>query len=227
MAEPLLPTEIAVRVVRWFRKLHLVIREGFMLGGVADLDHFESIRRFEHAMPDERWLQHAIARLHHERWPLVFVEDANPSLVNVDHLEANLVEVHVVRDQTGVRNLDVRSDEGAAEPIRDEVAVAQAGATRVPEGVVVVPTQDERRFRGWYDERWIGVDELDAGPVRRRELGGTVGDLSGVVAQKAKHAWGAVASARPARDARRIPRSPLPTDRQRGESSRGESLAGR
>ena len=57
------------------------------------------------------------------------------------------------------------------------------------------PTQDERGFGGRYHERWIGVDELDAGPVWSHELGGAVGDLSGVVAQKAKHARRAVASA--------------------------------
>ena len=53
--------------------VHLVIHGGDVLGGHADLDHLEVLGRLEHAVPNLRRLDDAIARAQDERRPLILV----------------------------------------------------------------------------------------------------------------------------------------------------------
>ena len=53
----------------------------------------------------------------------------HPTPVAVDHLEADVVEVHVVGHRPALGDEDVRGDEPTTEATGDQVAVAHAGAT--------------------------------------------------------------------------------------------------
>ena len=114
------------------RQGHGVIGEGLVHGRTADLDHLEPGRGFEHAVADLRRLQHAIAGVEQERLALVLVDQPRPAGLAIDHLEADAVEMHVVRHRPAVGDADVRGDEAPAQAARDQIAILHAGAPDAP-----------------------------------------------------------------------------------------------
>src|SRR3954463_1561529 len=100
--------------------------------GAADLDHIEPRRRFKNPVPDPRWLQDAVSRLHQEWRALVLVDHAHPSRLAEDHLKAHAMIVHIVRHLATRGNLDVRSDKASAQATGNQVAILHAGAASIP-----------------------------------------------------------------------------------------------
>src|SRR4029079_4123245 len=111
-----------------------------------------------------------VAGLEHERWALVLVDDTDPASVAVDHLEADVVEVHIVGDRTAAGDLDMRGDESAALAKREQVAVAHARAPFAPAGIVDAPAELERPLPHRNIGRWALVDKLDPRAVRCHKL---------------------------------------------------------
>ena len=132
----------------------------------ADLDHLEAGRRFEHTVADLRRLQDAVAGEHHERLPLVLVDETHPARLHEDHLEADLVEVHVVGDGTTIRDRDVRRHEGATPTVGEQVPVPHAGPSDARFAVVV--GDHERRLSIWHDVVGRERPVLDRRPARQR-----------------------------------------------------------
>ena len=64
-------------------------------------------------------------------------------LVAEDQLKADRMEVHHVGHRPGVRDADVRSDDAAAEPAWNQVAVVHPGAADHPGRVVLQAAHDE------------------------------------------------------------------------------------
>src|SRR5579862_2806589 len=155
-----------------------------MQGRAANLDHLEPGRALQHTMPDPRWLQYAIARLHHERRPLVLVNDAYPAPPTEDHLETDIVEMDIVRDRAAIRDHDMRGDEPAAEPPGDEVAVEHASAAGAPCGIVDL-SQHQLWLQRPQDNREIGIDDLDQRPIWGRQQALSAGDCVRLLAAQA------------------------------------------
>src|SRR3982751_3207791 len=84
----------------------------------------------EHPGPDLGRLEHQVAGIHHERLALVLVNDPDPAGANVDHLEADTVEMDPVGNRPALGNADVRSDVAAAHPARDEVPIEHTRTAR-------------------------------------------------------------------------------------------------
>src|SRR5262249_10970932 len=97
------------------RQRRIAVRR--MNGGRADLDDLEAGGALEPAVTKPRRLEDDLAGLHDERLALILVHEPDPALVAVDHLEPDLVEVHVVGDGAAVRDPDVGSDETTTLPI--------------------------------------------------------------------------------------------------------------
>ena len=145
----------------WGRQLHLVVDGGEVFRGHADLDHLESGRRLEHPVADLGGLDHAVAGAEHERRPLVLVHEPHPAAVAEDELEADRVVVDHVVHRTRFGDPDVRRDDGAAEPLREEVPVVHAGAADDPRIGVREPPHHETVGRLRDDERRIRVLHRD------------------------------------------------------------------
>src|SRR6266487_2357410 len=81
-------------------KHQIVISEGLVNSGTADLDDLKSRRGFQHAVADLWRLQDTVPGVHHKGRSLIFIDHAHPSGFAEDHLEADAMIVHVVRDLT-------------------------------------------------------------------------------------------------------------------------------
>ena len=148
------------------------------------LDDLQAGGALQHTMTYLRRLQHAVTGPHDEGLTLIFVHQAHPAAVAVDHLETDVVEVHVVGHRAGVGNHDVRPDEASALPVGDQIAVAHAGAADGPTCIVCSALQNKRLLdRGQYERR-VGVEEFHDRSVRRNER--TFGDAIRFVAQQAQ-----------------------------------------
>ena len=79
-------------------------------GGATDLHDLHAVARLAHPVTDGRRLEHTVAGVHRDHLALVLVEDLHPSAVAVDHLELDVVVVHVVGDLATGRDEDVRGD---------------------------------------------------------------------------------------------------------------------
>src|SRR5688572_9588396 len=106
-------------------------------------------------MADPRWLQDTVSCAQHEGRALVLVNELDLARAAVDQLEPDAVEVHPVGDRAAARDRDVRSDEATALSVRDQVAVAHAGAPRPPR-TAAHRAHDERGADGWNHERGLG-----------------------------------------------------------------------
>ncbi len=138
----------------------------------ADLDHLEPGRAFEHAVADARGLQDAISGAHDEVRSLVLVDHPHPAGAAIDHLEADLVVVHVIGHRAALGDHDMRGDEAPAEAAGDQVAIAHAGAAGSPVGIAPRAADDQGRGEGWHDDRRIGGNQKDTRAVRRDEGAG-------------------------------------------------------
>jgi hypothetical protein len=145
------------------------VGQRLVVGRTADLDHLRARRALEDAMADPRRLQDRVAGLQHERPPLVLVDDAEPSPAAVDHLEPDAVEVNVVRHRAAIGNGDVRGDEAAALPIRNQVSIAHSRPSHPPRRAVA-PSERERRAQRRQAERRVAGHELDARAVGSQKL---------------------------------------------------------
>ena len=86
------------------RQGDLVLDESVVDGRTADLDDFQAGRTAKNTMTDLRRLEHAVAGVQAERITLVLVDDVDPATRAEDQLEADPVEVHVVRNRSAITN---------------------------------------------------------------------------------------------------------------------------
>lgn len=155
----------AVRQGAAGRQRRLRVAPCLVLGRAADLDHLHPIAGLQHPMADGGRLQEAVALLQQHRLALVFVGHAHPA-VAVDHLEPDVVEVHVVGHRPTVGDEDVGGDEAPAQPAGDEVAIVHPGAALAEGAVVIGHACEHELFPQRRDlQRWVGGRELDDGAV--------------------------------------------------------------
>ena len=170
MAGEALSGELAIRTELRGWQFDRVLDDRLVVGGTTDLDDFEVGRTLQHPVPDAGWLQDAVACLEHERFTLVLVDQPHPTLGAEDHLEADVVEMDVVGDRAGVRDVDVGGDEAAAESSGDQIAVPHAGPSDDPPRAVVQTVDHQLLGHRWNHDRRIGGDDLDDGAVRRDDV---------------------------------------------------------
>ena len=107
-----------------------MVNGGEVLGRRTNLHDLQVVLRFEHAMADGRWLQHALAGFHPKRGTLALIEQSHAASDAEYHLEPYVVIVHKVRDLHALAwNANVRRNEAAAQSARDEVTVEHARTT--------------------------------------------------------------------------------------------------
>jgi hypothetical protein len=103
-----------------------------MLGRPGYLYNFHSIRTLENAVSNVRRLQNTIAGLHYDRLTLVFINNAHPAFVTIDHLKFNVMVMHVVRHRAAVLNAYMRCDVFSAKSVRYQVPVLHARTSCTP-----------------------------------------------------------------------------------------------
>jgi len=132
----MLTSEAAIVVDFGTRQLHIMIDLRFVFRGATHFDHLHVVRTFENAVAYMGWLQNAISGLKDERGTLIFVNYAYPAAVAVDHLEFDIMVVHVIRHRPTVRDANVRRNESATPAIRNQIAVLHAGPPGLPFAVL-------------------------------------------------------------------------------------------
>ena len=105
-----------------------MIDAGQVLGGNADLDYLDPCRGLEDPVADLRGLDHAIPGAQHERWPLVLVNEPHPPAVAEDELEPDGMEMDHVGHGARIGDANVRGNDGATQPVGEQVAVVHARA---------------------------------------------------------------------------------------------------
>lgn len=121
---------IYARLLR--RQIHIVLDPCFMLRRRRKLEHLGAGLAFEHPMPDLRRLKSAVAWLKPERRALVFVNNLNAAAKAVDQLKIYLVVMNVIRNWTTLIQSNMRRDQLAAEPTRNQIAIHHPGASGDP-----------------------------------------------------------------------------------------------
>ena len=81
-------------------------------------------------MSNMRRLQEAVAVFHQHRRTLIFVDDLYPAIHAEDHLERNIMVMHVIRDRAALRDTDVRGYKLATKSARYQVTIFHAGPAR-------------------------------------------------------------------------------------------------
>ena len=166
----------AVGEVQLGGQRRLGVSPRLVFGRAADLDHLHAVACFEHAMANGGRLQEAVTFQQEHRLALVFVGHAHPAPIAVDHLETDVVEVHVVGHRSTLGDEDVRGDEPSTETAGDQVAVAHAGtafAECVVGRVARRCASDDELFPQSRDvKRGIGGHELDDRAVRCGDFAG-------------------------------------------------------
>ena len=111
MSNEALPAKESIWVghMRW--QVHVVVTERVVYGRASDLDHLEFVRRLQYLVTDVGRLKHTIAGFETEGRTLIFVDQLRPTPVAKDHLEPNVVMMHVVGDGATFKNPDVTRDE--------------------------------------------------------------------------------------------------------------------
>ena len=110
MVNEFLPV-IQLARVEAVRKLHLVVDRRYVLCRHTDLDDLDVLRCVQHAMPDLRRLDQAVAAVQAERSALVLVDNVDPPPVAEDELETDGVVVDHVGNRPTVRYADVAGDD--------------------------------------------------------------------------------------------------------------------
>ena len=101
---------------------------GDMLSWNTDLDHLDIVRGKQHAMPDFRWLDHAIASMQAKFRPLILIYKINPASDAENQLKPDRVIMNHIRHRPTTGDADMAGYDRPAEPVGDQITIMTSPA---------------------------------------------------------------------------------------------------